>query len=418
MPAAHQRCVIVPSRQRLTFLACSRATEIIDSIALVERNVRAGVGPVNPNPGRSAETCVPNSKIGSRATTARAYPIGRLEAQVRANNRPSQIQKRRLGVTVAVLALVISAASPLTTGSATADAGPCGGLPYDPVTPPTYDHVVVIMDENLSYPAFQMPGVAPYLHSVAASCGSETNMHAATHPSQPNYMAATSGIATTLGTHTDNDNIFNQAQVAGRTWGVFAESMPYNCAANNSTTAPNYKNGHNPAFWYNDLRTPVNTCKQNDVPMTPGLDNAINADTLPGYSWISPDMCNDMHWASTCTYPKTSRVAVGDAWLSALIPRLTAMPSYLAGKTLIIITFDEGGEAGTVGAPCTDPAYYAAHIDCNVPTLVISPYITPGATDASSQNLYSLLGTTEDILGYPRLGQAVNQPSMRPGLGF
>lgn len=152
--------------------------------------------------------------------------------------------------------------------------------------------------------------------------------------------------------------------------------------------------------------------------MAPGLDNAIAADALPAYSWISPNMCNDMHWATTCTYPKTSRVAVGDTWLSALIPRLTAMPSYLSGKTLIIITFDEGGEIATNGVDCTDPAYYPAHIDCTIPTLVISPYITPGATDASSQNLYSLLGTTEDILGYPRLGRAVNQPSMRPGLGF
>jgi hypothetical protein len=28
------------------------------------------------------------------------------------------------------------------------------------------------------------------------------------------------------------------------------------------------------------------------------------------------------------------------------------------------------------------------------------------------------LGKTEDILGYPRLGQAVTEPSMRTGLGF
>src|SRR5680860_1764490 len=44
MPAAHQRSAICPSRQRLTFLACSRQIPIIDSIALVERSVRARVG--------------------------------------------------------------------------------------------------------------------------------------------------------------------------------------------------------------------------------------------------------------------------------------------------------------------------------------------------------------------------------------
>ena len=44
IPAAHQRSAIRPSRQRLTLLACSRHTEIIDSMALVERSIRASVG--------------------------------------------------------------------------------------------------------------------------------------------------------------------------------------------------------------------------------------------------------------------------------------------------------------------------------------------------------------------------------------
>ena len=44
IPAAHQRNAICPSRQRLTLTACSRHTEIIDSMALVERSVRARVG--------------------------------------------------------------------------------------------------------------------------------------------------------------------------------------------------------------------------------------------------------------------------------------------------------------------------------------------------------------------------------------
>jgi phosphatidylinositol-3-phosphatase len=336
---------------------------------------------------------------------------------VPANTRVSRVPGRRLWTFFGVVAVLLAGTTAATPQLAAADGGPCGSLPYDHTNLPTYDHIVVIMDENLSYPALEKPGVAPYFKSLAQACGSETNMHAATHPSQPNYMAATSGIATGVGVRTGNDNIFHQAQPAASTWGVFEESMPYDCSANDSTTAPNYKNGHNPAFWYNDLRMPINTCKSYDVPMSPGLDSTIATDTLPTYSWVAPNMCDDMHWATTCTYPQTSRVAVGDAWLSAFIPRLTAMPSYLAGKTLIIITFDEGG-AGTVAVDCTNPTYYVSHPDCNIPTLVISPYIVPGTTDASSHNLYSLLATTEDILGYPRLGQALTQPTMRTGLSF
>ncbi|MFZ0322604.1 MAG: alkaline phosphatase family protein [Actinomycetes bacterium] len=273
------------------------------------------------------------------------------------------------------------------------------------------------MDENLSYAALAKSTQAPYLHSLGSTCGSETNMHAATHPSQPNYMAATSGFATPLGTRTTNDNIFHQAQATGDTWRVYAESMPANCAPNSSTT-PIYKSGHTPAYWYSNLRSPTNTCKTFDVPASPALDADIDADSLPTYSWIAPNLCNDMHWDTNCTYPKTSRVAVGDSWLSTLIPRLTAMPSYLAGKTLIVITFDEGSGPQTNGVDCTDPAYYPTHPDCAIATFVVSPYVTPGATDGSDQNLYSLLATTEDILGYPRLGRAAGQPSMRSGLRF
>src|SRR3954463_2244241 len=44
MPAAHQRSAICPSRQRLTLAEWARQMEIMLSMALVERSVRASVG--------------------------------------------------------------------------------------------------------------------------------------------------------------------------------------------------------------------------------------------------------------------------------------------------------------------------------------------------------------------------------------
>lgn len=99
--------------------------------------------------------------------------------------------------------------------NAQADAVPCGVLPGAPVS---YAHVVVIMDENLTYPEFQNSAQAPYSHGLRDQCGSEATMSAATHPSQPNYMAATSGVASPLGQHTAADNIFAQVERAGGTW--------------------------------------------------------------------------------------------------------------------------------------------------------------------------------------------------------
>ncbi|MGZ4607328.1 MAG: alkaline phosphatase family protein [Oryzihumus sp.] len=293
---------------------------------------------------------------------------------------------------------------------------PCGSLSgsFDPANPPQYDHVVVLMEENWSYQSFATSTAAPFLTQLSLSCGNETNFHAATHTSQPNYMAATSGIASAVGAQVANANLFEQLQSIGKTWRSYEESMPANCSG--SSVAP-YKPGHNPAYYYTDLLSPLNTCVQNDLPLDAVLPAAIATDSLPAFSWITPNLCHDWHWSTACTGASSERVSAGDAWLSNLIPQLTAMPSYQAGRTLIVVTFDEG-EGGVSGVDCTDPAYYVSHPDCQIPTVVVSPYIAPGTTDATDLNLYSLLGTTEDILGVPRLGRAVGQPSMRATMPF
>lgn len=115
-----------------------------------------------------------------------------------------------------------------------------------------------------------------------------------------------------------------------------------------------------------------------------------------------------------CAEDQAHRVQAGDQWLSNLIPTLTAMPIYLAGQTVIFITMDEGDGSGTKGMDCT----VSSIASCVIPTVVLSPYITPGQVDSSNVNLYGLLGTSEDVLGYPRVGQAVGQTSLRAGFGF
>jgi len=313
--------------------------------------------------------------------------------------------------------LLLGPGSPLNPSAAHAASGPCGLLTYNAQDPPTYDHVVVVMDENLSYSGFTRSTQATYLQGLSTACGSESNMHGATHPSQSNYMALTSGVATGPTVHTASDNIFHQAQAAGDTWRDYAEAMPKNCSPN-VLTIPAYKAGHTPPYWYSDLATPTKTCALYDVPMTPALDSAIASDTLPTFAWITPDLCNDMHGDPTCPVAQSSRVAAGDAWLAALLPRLTALSSYRTGKTLIVVTFDEGSEGNATGVDCTDPAYYALHVDCHIATIVLSAYVRPGAVDSGDHNLYGLLGTFEDVLGYPRLGRAVGASSLRGGLGF
>ena len=48
--------------------------------------------------------------------------------------------------------------------------------------------------ENQSFSSVIGATSAPYLNSLTASCGLATNYHNITHPSLPNYIAATSGL--------------------------------------------------------------------------------------------------------------------------------------------------------------------------------------------------------------------------------
>ena len=129
---------------------------------------------------------------------------------------------------------------------------PCGTVA--PSTAP-YDHIVVLMDENLTYSDFISATDDPYMRSLTTNCRFETNSAGETHPSFPNYEAVTSGqFSTCLGCPTAADNLFHQLGAAGKTWRGYNQSMPSNCATNISKVSY-YRDGHNPAFWYTDPRT-------------------------------------------------------------------------------------------------------------------------------------------------------------------
>lgn len=310
--------------------------------------------------------------------------------------------------TASVLALLAAAGAGNAYPAHADAAGSCGSLAsaYNRSHPPTYRHVVVIMDENTK-PTTLASANAPYIHSLIAACGSDNNMHGATHPSAPNYMAATSGVRTAVGAKSSYNNIFNQLK---GNWKSYEESMTTNCGGSRKP----YQTGHNPAYWYNDLRTPVNYCTSNDVPLT-----QFDPDSLPTFSWVTPNQCHDMHDVSGCPGTPATRITAGDTWLSTFLPQILSSPDYLNGNTLVLLTWDEGDGKGTAGEDCSDPATYTRHPSCDVPTVVMSEYITPGATDASDQSLDTLLGTVQDILGLPRINGAVTHPaSLRPGLGF
>lgn len=294
---------------------------------------------------------------------------------------------------------------------------PCGSVP-ESTTP--YSHIVVIMDENITYATWQSSTQAVYTHALGAGCRLETNAAGETHPSFPNYLAVASGkFVTCLACADSDNNIFRQLGAAGMSWRDYNQSMPKNCAPNTSAV-PYYRSGHNPAFWFTDLgptsKGGDGSCATNDVPLDPNLWNDIAADNLPDFSWIAPNDCYDMHWMSgpceTLTGDvKANRVAIGDAYVKRIVQAIAATPSYQAGGTLIVFTFDESNEGsvlnkGNWGMDCSSPAVYQNNVaTCQVPTILVSARM-PGGSDNAFYSHYSLTRAFEQNFGLPLLGGA------------
>ena len=298
------------------------------------------------------------------------------------------------------LAIGVAVISTVFASPALAATNPCGSLPSPPAT---YAHVVVIMEENLSYPNAIGSTKAPYLNMLATDCALATNFHNETHGSQPNYMAATSGFATGISVHTSNPTIFEQAS----SWNELEESMGGTCGQ----TAKHYKRGHDPAFWYTQLLT---ACRQFDKPMTASDAGATTIPTA-AYTFITPNTCHDHHFETGCSGTSKTSVQTMDTWLSGTIQAIQQTADYQAGQTLVFVTFDEG-QAGTPGENCTDPAN--TDPSCHVATIAVAAGVHAVA-DPTFYTHYSMLRACEEALGISTyLGNAATAVDMRPGMGF
>jgi phosphatidylinositol-3-phosphatase len=307
--------------------------------------------------------------------------------------------RNRLLVTAAIVIAAIGTASGVTAASPAAAASrPCGTA----TAPHAYKHVIWIWMENHSLrDIIGNKSQAPYINSLAASCGLATNYHNATHPSLPNYLAATSGLAQpdlpilsyldcspSLVCRTSAKTIFGQ----GETWKAYQESMPSNCDKSDSGQ---YTVRHNPAPYY----TSLSDCASRDVPYTQ-LSADLARSALPAFSFITPNLIDDMH---------DGTIAQGDAWLARNLPAILRSHEYQAGTTAVFITWDEGA-GGYPIEDCDDPG--VTDKSCLVPTIVISPSTPAGITSGTFFNHYSLLATAEQLLALPKLRSASSATTM------
>jgi hypothetical protein len=272
--------------------------------------------------------------------------------------------------------------------SGASGAGPDSAYPCGYSGSGGYAHVVWIFMENKSYGAVIGSNAAPYENALAQNCGLAGNYQGIAHPSLPNYLAATAG--STFGVTDDlnpakhpipGSSLFSQLTSAGLSWRAYEESMPSPCRQGNSGL---YAVRHNPAAYFTDIRT--TTCPSQDLPLEGHFAQDVASGNLPSFSFVTPNLCNDMHNCS---------VATGDAWLSNWVGDVLDGPNYRSGNTLVVITWDEGDAASN-----------------RIPTIVIAPRVPNGTVSQGAFTHFSLLRTTEELLGLPLLRSAGSATSM------
>jgi hypothetical protein len=283
----------------------------------------------------------------------------------------------------------------------------CGG--DDPARTPTPQpkgtpsRVALIVLEN--HEASQVASTAhpSYLTALAHRYAQSSDGHGLTHPSLPNYIALVTGG--TAGITSDcvpsecpvpSRSLVDQLEKAGLSWHAYMESMPRPCSHVGGDGVGRYAQRHNPFAYLTRVWRRPDRCNK-VVPLS-----RLGADERGGlarFSWITPNLCHDMHDCG---------VAAGQAWLSRTVPPLVRA---LGPRGLLIITFDEG----TTDAGCCGQAAGG-----RILTVLAGGGARHGAVSTTPVDHYSTLATVEAVLGLPRLGHARSAPVLSslvaPGL--
>lgn len=250
--------------------------------------------------------------------------------------------------------------------------------------------------ENKSFNEVLRSSNAPFERELAGKCATAARYSDVGSPSLPNYIGATSGSTQGIGDDDsptahmlDVDNLFRQVRAAGMTERSYEESMPRNCALSSSG---DYAVKHNPGAYYSG-EGDRSACEADNVALGTLTGGALATDldggTLPAFSFITPNLCNDTH---DCA------VRTGDEWLEQWLPRILSNTVYASGKTAVFVVWDESTP---------------------MPFIAVSPTTRPGTVVSTAVDHYSLLRTTEEMLGIQTfLGKAAGAPSMRGELGL
>jgi phosphatidylinositol-3-phosphatase len=287
-----------------------------------------------------------------------------------------------------------------------------------------FDHVFIIMMENTGYDTLIGNPNAPFINFAAATTGLASNYYGVAHPSQPNYVAATSGALNGVIDDTDITidvpNIVDQLERRKKTWKAYMQSFslcstPFDHACGNQL----YERKHNPFISYKDVQT--NAARVANIVDFSQFATDLANNTVPDYVWISPDQCNDMHGrgatpADPCDFSQVpALIATGDSFLLHTVNAIMTSKAW-TGNSVIFIVWDESDFTGTGpgGFGDTSGCCNANPGGGHVLGLVISSSRRFARSSGRAFNHYSMLGTIEDSWHLGCLGNTCDRRNVKP----
>jgi hypothetical protein len=202
----------------------------------------------------------------------------------------------------------------------------------------------------------------------------------------------------------------SQLEADRLTWRAYMGSMvdetgkPANCVhpepdAAETPVTGGYSFRLNPFVLFHSLLD-LGGCSSNDVPET-GLEEDLGkTKTTANFTYVAPNLC-EAGYAGQCPAGQPEGAAAADAYLARVVPKILASPAYKADG-LLIVAF---GAANPV--PAAEPGQPATpQTDLKTGALLLSPFLTPGATDGAAYDPYSVLRSSEDLFGLLPLAKA------------
>jgi phosphatidylinositol-3-phosphatase len=254
---------------------------------------------------------------------------------------------------------------------------------------PQVQHVVIITLENANFDDVIGTQNMPFLTTVLTKGALAAKYFANSHPSTPNYFTMTTGLAITNddnfnGIVTD-DNVARELSAAGKTWKVYAESIPSQGYVGGDQGL--YLRHHNPFSFFSDVRQ--SSFFAGNIVQFSQFSTDLSSGHIPNYSFIIPNAEDDAHSCpdgslTNCTL--SSRLQTADQWLQSNISPLLGDSSFQQSG-LLVITFDESANDSTNGGG-------------HVVTILLGTHVKPGYTgNTTSYDHRSLLSLSMKALG-------------------